>query len=63
MLLNCFRADHRTQLRQTVHPEREPQQDPGPQQGDSESERREGPAGKPGIMYSFSVISENEMWW
>lgn len=47
LLFNPFRADHRAQLRQTVHPERESQQDPAPQHGDSDTEGQEGTPGNP----------------
>lgn len=44
-LFNPFRADYRAKFRQTVHADREPQQDPGPQQGDSDTEGGEGSSG------------------
>lgn len=48
-LLNPLRSDHRAQLGQTIQPEREPQQESGPHQGDSYPAGGEGPAGKPHI--------------
>lgn len=45
LLFNPFRADNRAQLRQTVHADRELQQDPGPQQGDSDTEGGKGSSG------------------
>lgn len=45
LMFNPSRADHRTQFRQTVHADQEPQQDPGPHQGDSDTEGGEGSPG------------------
>lgn len=58
-----FRADHRTQHGQTNITEGELQQDPGPQQGDSDAKAGKGAAGteRNGTVSRSAVVVEQEI--